>query len=304
MRIPVPLNALRAFEAAARHLSIKDAALELAVTPSAVSHQLRTLEDLLGVELLRRVGGAVELTDAGRRLAPTLNAGFSHIAASVQALRDERLDGPLRLHTLPAIAINWLAPRLAAYPFGTAESALDITTVQGHADLAAGTADVGLWFGEPPWPGLVSETLFAGTLGVYARAGSLAATPEGRLAQLAQAHLFVSRYGLHWEQWLQTLPAGPQHPALITQVDSCGLALQAASEGAGLCLVVAQLAERSVRAGLLEPLFDHEVPAGGDFHLVYPPALGEDRRLNALRTWLREHCPPEDDADDPKALTA
>src|SRR5690606_3344620 len=114
---------------------------------------------------------------------------------------------------------------------------------------------------------------------------------------------FVSRYGLHWEQWLQTLPAGPQHPALITQVDSCGLALQAASEGTGLCLVVAQLAERSVRAGLLEPLFDHEVPAGGDFHLVYPPALGEDRRLDALRTWLREHCPPVDDADDPKALT-
>ncbi|EKU28413.1 LysR family transcriptional regulator [Alcaligenes sp. HPC1271] len=164
MRIPVPLNALRTFEAAARHLSIKDAALELAVTPSAVSHQLRTLEDLLGVELLRRVGATVELTDAGRRLAPTLNAGFCHIAASVQALRDERLDGPLRLHTLPAIAINWLAPRLAAYPFGTAESALDITTVQGHADLAAGTADVGLWFGEPPWPGLASEMLFAGTL--------------------------------------------------------------------------------------------------------------------------------------------
>ncbi|HBO4000002.1 TPA: LysR family transcriptional regulator [Pseudomonas aeruginosa] len=181
MRIPVPLNALRAFEAAARHLSIKDAALELAVTPSAVSHQLRTLEDLLGVELLRRVGATVELTDAGRRLAPTLNAGFCHIAASVQALRDERLDGPLRLHTLPAIAINWLAPRLAAYPFGTAESALDITTVQGHADLAAGTADVGLWFGEPPWPGLVSETLFAGSLGVYARAGSLAATPRGTI---------------------------------------------------------------------------------------------------------------------------
>ena len=71
MRIPVPLNALRAFEAAARHLSIKDAALELAVTPSAVSHQLRTLEDMLGVELLRRIGTRLELTSAGRRLAPS-----------------------------------------------------------------------------------------------------------------------------------------------------------------------------------------------------------------------------------------
>ncbi|WP_237269523.1 LysR family transcriptional regulator [Pseudothauera hydrothermalis] len=77
MRILAPLNALRTFEAVARHLSIKDAAQELAVTPSAVSHQLRTLEDILGVELLRRSGSRLELTDAGRRLAPSLGDGFA-----------------------------------------------------------------------------------------------------------------------------------------------------------------------------------------------------------------------------------
>ena len=293
MRIPVPLNALRAFEAAARHLSIKDAALELAVTASAVSHQLRMLEDLLGVELLRRVGTTLELTDAGRRLAPNLNAGFTRIASSVEALRDERTSGPLRLHTLPAIAINWLAPRLASYPFETPYEALDISTVQGHADLAAGMADVGLWFGTAPWPGLESERLFAGTLDVYAKKGSLAVTHEGRLEQLARAHLFVSRYAKAWEHWLQNIAPEALRPALVTHVDSCGLALQAATEGAGMCLVVTQLAERSVQAGMLEPVFGCEVPAGADFHLVYPQALSEDLRLLALLAWMRERSKPE-----------
>ena len=173
--------------------------------------------------------------------------------------------------------------------------------IRDSADLAAGTADVGLWFGKPPWPGLLSERLFAGTLSAYAGAGTLALTRKGRLAQLAQSHLFVSRYGTNWEQWLQTLPPGSQRPALVTHVDSCGLALQAATEGAGVCLVVAQLAERAVQAGTLEPVFEHEVPAGGDFHLVYPQALREDRRLRALRAWLREQSRPESPAESSEA---
>ena len=304
MRIAVPLNALRAFEAAARHLSIKDAALELAVTASAVSHQLRMLEDLLGVELLRRVGTTLELTEAGRRLAPSLNAGFTRIASSVQALRDERTSGPLRLHTLPAIAINWLAPRLASYPFETPCAALDISTVQGHADLAAGMADVGLWFGNGPWPGLVSEQLFSATVNVYARKGSLAVSHEARLEQLGRAHLFVSSYVKTWAHWLERMAPDDLRPALVTHVDSCGLALQAATEGAGMCLVVTQLADRSVQAGMLEPVFREEVSAGADFYLVYPQALSEDPRLLTLRAWMRERSRPENSVVpiEPRAL--
>ena len=108
MRLSVPLNALRAFEAAARHMSIKDAAEEIGVTPSAVSHQLRILEDLLGVELMRRVGPRLELTETGRQLSPDLTIGFTRIIQAVGAVKQERKLGPLRLSMLPTFAVHWL----------------------------------------------------------------------------------------------------------------------------------------------------------------------------------------------------
>lgn len=293
MRIPVPLNALRAFEVVARRLSIKDAAEELGVTPSAVSHQLRTLEGLLGVELVRRVGAGLELTHAGHRLAPDLMAGFGHISEAVSALRPRRAEGPLRVHTLPAIAINWLATKLAVDPPSEDAVAIEVTTSPARADLIGGAADVGLWFGSPPWEGLTAERLFHGTLQVYGQPAALASSRRARLSQLLQAHLFVSSYCLNWQDWVQSMPPRPHPPAKVSHVDSCGLALQAASEGAAFCLVVAQLAANAVTKGRLEPVVDHEVKADGDFYLVYPDGLRDDPRLQAFRVWLRRWCEPE-----------
>ncbi|CAB3818033.1 LysR substrate-binding domain-containing protein [Pseudomonas aeruginosa] len=288
MRIPVPLNALRAFEAAARHLSIKDAALELAVTPSAVSHQLRTLEDMLGVELLRRIGTRLELTSAGRRLAPGLNEGFALIAEGVGSLREERRDGPLRVNMLPTFATNWLSPRLSLYPFERRGFSLDISTTQDDVDLAAGVADAGIWYGDGQWAGLQADLLFEATIDLYARPGFATGSRRERLKQVARANLFVSRHCLSWRRWMDSLPGGPFEPAVVTRVDSGGLTMQAAADGAGVSIAVCELAESAVRLGRLASVFDHPVSAGVGFWLVYPEALREDRRLDNLRGWLRE----------------
>lgn len=288
MRIPVPLTALHAFEAAARHMSIKDAANELAVTPSAVSHRLRTLEEALGIELMRRNGPRIELTDAGRKLAPALSKGFSLIADVVGDLRETRRDGPLRLNMLPSFATHWLSPRLGSYPLERRGCSLEISTTQDEVDLAAGVADAGIWFGDGQWPGLVSELLFHATIDLYAPPGLCQGSVAERKARLGAANLFISRHCVNWREWMSTLPGGPFEPATVINVDSGGLTMQAAADGAGVCIVVCELVEDFLRQQRLESVFNHPVDAGAAFWLVYPECFAEDRRIGHLRAWLHD----------------
>ena len=116
--------------------------------------------------------------------------------------------------------------------------------------------------------------------------------------------LFVSRHCLSWRRWMDSLPGGPFEPAVVTRVDSGGLTMQAAADGAGVSIAVCELAESAVRLGRLASVFDHPVSAGVGFWLVYPEALSEDRRLDNLRGWLREQCQSESGTRNPEARTA
>lgn len=294
MRIGVPLNALRAFEAAARHGSVKAAAEELGVTPSAVSHQLRVLEEALGVDLLRRSGAGLEATPAGRALAPDLTAGFGRIAAGLARLTEARTAGPLRLSMLPTFAVHWLSPRLATYPFETAGSALLISATQEAVDLAAGAADVAIRHGggqgDRQWPGLEAERLFAETVSLLAAPGFAAGAGEAEArARVAGANLFLSQHRrADFEAWNASLPGGPLRPAAVTTVDSAGLGLRAAIDGAGVTLAGMEIAAADIQAGRLAAPFPHRVETGGAYWLAYPPGLRRDRRFRRLRAWLAE----------------
>jgi len=291
MRIGVPLNALRAFEAAARHGSVKAAAEELGVTPSAVSHQLRVLEEALGVDLLRRSGAGLEATPAGRALAPDLTAGFGRIAAGLARLTEARTAGPLRLSMLPTFAVHWLSPRLATYPFETAGSALLISATQEAVDLAAGDADVAIRHGRGEWPGLEAELLFAETVTLLAAPGfGAGADPR---AAVNGANLFLSQHRrADFEAWNASLPGGPLRPAAVTTVDSAGLGLRAAIDGAGVTLAGMEIAAADIQAGRLAAPFDHRLATGGAYWLVYPPGLRRDRRVRRLRAWLAAQVGP------------
>ena len=290
-RLPIPLNALRAFEAAARLMSIKEAAGEIGVTPSAVSHQLRVLEETLGVELLRRSGPRIELTETGRALAPDLTLGFSRIAEAVRTLRMERRLGPLRLSLLPTFAVHWLSPRLASYPFARAGFDLAISTTQVPVDLVAGVADAAVRHGSGAWPGLVADRLFGETVTLLSRPGWLPAGDAARRAAIAGTNLFLSQHRREiFARWNAGLPGGPLRPGAVTIVDSTSLALKAALDGAGITLAGLEIAAAEIAAGRLEAVFDHRVPAGGAYHLVYPAALERDRRVRNLRRWMMEEA--------------
>ncbi|MCF4166240.1 LysR family transcriptional regulator [Zavarzinia compransoris] len=277
-RIPVPLNALRAFEAVARHLSIRDAAAELAVTPSAVSHQLRGLEEALGMDLLRRAGNRLELTDAGARLAPELADGFGRIAQAVGALGAGRGKGPLRLSMLPTFAVHWLSPRLIRYPFERQGFELLISTTQATVDLGGGEADAAIRHGAGAWPGLRADLLFEETADLFA--GPAPVAVEG-------ANLFLSQHRRDlFAAWNATLPGGPLRPASVTTVESTGLALRAAADGAGIAFAGVEMAAADVAAGRLRSLCHRPIAAGGGYWLVYPDRLKGDRRLANVRRWL------------------
>jgi LysR family glycine cleavage system transcriptional activator len=288
MRIPVPLAALRAFEAAARCRSIKDAASELAVTPSAVSHQLRVLEDALGVELLRRTSAGLELTESGRQLAPELHEGFHRIARAVNGVRQERLRGPLRLSVLPTFAIHWLSPRLARYPFDRPGFELEITSAQTVVDLAAGEADAAIRHGHGQWPGLVAERLF-GESATLVGGAHFPSGDEAARAAVSRMPLFLAeRRRAAFEAWNAALPGGPVAPGTVTLVDSVGIALRAVIDGAGTTLAGTEMIADDLAAGRLRAPFPHRLPIDVGYFLVYPEALRDDRRIGRFRDWLFE----------------
>ncbi|EIE50287.1 LysR family transcriptional regulator [Salipiger aestuarii] len=288
-RLNVPLTALRAFEAAARHLSIKEAALELGVTPSAVSHQLRGLEDALGFSLMRRVGPALELTEAGARLAPDLSEGFSRIVKAVGSLRQDRSTGPLRLSMLPTFAAHWFSPRLTRYPFERTGFDLLISTTQEAVDLSAGVADAAVRHGQGQWDGLQADLLFEESVSLFGAPSLAVRDPDEMRAGIAGMTLFLSQYRQeNYARWNATLPGGPIRPAAVMMVDSAGLALRAAMDGAGVALAGVEIAASDVSAERLTRIFTHQTQTGGGYYLVYPEALARDHRVRNLSRWMVE----------------
>src|SRR5215510_6335298 len=155
-----PLNALRAFEAAGRHLSITKAADELCVTVAAVSHQVKTLEDYLDVRLFRRTANALFLTDAGQALLPGLRAGFAELERAMDALREHDLRGAFVLSVAPVFATKWLIPRLDGFHAAHPDIDVRISATLELADFERDGIDAAIRVGRGRYPGLVAHRLF------------------------------------------------------------------------------------------------------------------------------------------------
>lgn len=261
--------------------------MELGVTPSAVSHQLRSLEDSLGLTLMRRVGPVLELTEAGEKLAPDLSEGFAKIVDAVGGLKQDRSSGPLRLSMLPTFAVHWFSPRLIRYPFEKAGFDLLISTTQEAVDLASGVADAAVRHGSGTWTGLHADLLFEETVGLFGSSSLADLDPENLRERIKGMTLFLSQYRKeNYARWNATLYGGPIRPAATMMVDSAGLALRAAMDGAGVALAGVEIADFDVGAGRLTGLFNHRVHTGGGYYLVYPEALARDRRVRNLSRWM------------------
>jgi LysR family transcriptional regulator, glycine cleavage system transcriptional activator len=280
------LNALRAFEAAARHESFSRAADELFVTHGAVSHQVRGLEAELGVTLFARDGKRVRLTDRGRQYAAEVRAALVSLAESTRRVRSSDRDRRLIVSTIPSFSARWLTPRVGRFIEKHPEVDLELLTTGTLIDFNQDDVDVALRFGYGKYTGLHAEQLldeiFFPACSPDFHGGKLPREPN----DLRNLPLLRSDDEL-WRPWLDAAGmtdfAEPKRGVLYE--DSSNL-LQAAINGQGIALVRRSLAMEEILNGRLVRLFNIDGPSPWTYYFVCPPALLETPRVQAFREWI------------------
>ena len=286
----LPLNALRAFEVSARHLNFTRAALELHLTPTAVSQHVKNLEARCGVPLFRRLPRGLALTDEGQALLPVLSDAFDRMAQRLSALREARPTEPLSLGVVATFAIGWLLPRLPTFQQAHPWVDLRISTHNNRVDLATEGLDAAVRFGDGHWHGTEAQALIAAPLAPVctpALAGRLH-TP----ADLGRETLLRSYRSEEWPAWFAA--AGVAAPVLRGMVFDTSLALaEAAALGTGVALLPVDLFSRDLRSGRLVRLFEVQIETGR----YWLTRLGSRRRSSALQAfeaWLLAACAEPD----------
>ncbi|MGR4869325.1 LysR substrate-binding domain-containing protein [Variovorax sp. LARHSF232] len=294
-RLP-PLAALRAFEAAAAHLSFQRAAGELSVTPTAISHQVRGLEEALGQPLFRRLARRLELTPAGLRLAHALREGFDMLEAGVHALRARSAtDDTVTLSTNTAFAAKWVMPRMAAFGVQCPGITLRLHASDTLVDLARGDADIAIRSGlQGEWPGVEALAL------MHERYAPVCSPQLGlaRAADLGRHPLIHCDWQPHasapalWSRWFKEagLPAPAAKKGRATRRPDLSFsdethALLAALSGHGVALLSLTLAAEELRSGALVQPFG-PVLSTGSYFLATAKGRRSEPAVNAVWQWV------------------
>ena len=305
-RLP-PLNALKAFESAARHLSFKRAAAELSVTPAAISHQIKSLEDYLGVALFHRVNRGLALTPAAQAAVPKLSEGFDTLAEAVARMRPRPDSGQLTVSVAPSFAARWLMPRL--HRFFAAQPDLDVrisartrlmnkrgddnaverTTVENWLE----ESDVAILYGHGDYPGYRVDKLVALTLAPICSPQLVhGENPLRRPADLA-FHTLVhddtgTRYDgvAFWDVWLKAAGVEGVDTNRGSHYSQPVLALEAASDALGVVATFPVLAAAELTVGRLILPFELHVPLQSAYYLVCHETAMRRPAVAAFRDWL------------------
>jgi LysR family glycine cleavage system transcriptional activator len=282
-------STLRAFAAAARHESVRQAADELGVTPSAISHQVRLLEDWVGAALFIRAARRVQLTPLGRRVSRELNAGFETIARAVAKAHADTREGSLRISALPLFTSIWLIPRLERFhrvceKAGT-EISIDIDTTNSLADVASGAVDVGIRNVQKPAANLISRKLLD-LNAVPLCAPSIAQRLSGPedLAKATLIHNSARPQG--WRGWLKACGVGHIQPRRNLSFDTVPAALEAAAAGRGVILGLDPLVWDSAAAARLVIPFKTGRFNAGAYFVVYRTGDRSRRAVTLFVNWL------------------
>ncbi|MFL5309480.1 MAG: transcriptional regulator GcvA [Myxococcales bacterium] len=284
MELP-SLNALRAFEAAARHLSLTLAGRELHVTQSAVSHQVQNLEDELGVELFRRLPRSLRLTPAGETLAAAAREAFGRIEEAARAV--DRRPARLCVSVLPSFAARWLLPRLKRFRGTWPRLELRIHASREPCDFARDGVDVAIRYGRGGFRGLRSEELFSEEIFPVCSprtARSLRSPADLRRHVLLHDEVRAAHGG--WAEWLRAAGAAGIDAHRGTIFSDAHLMLQAAADGQGVALARSALAAGDLAVGRLVRPFECAVAARYRYYLVYPPAHAQRPEVRAFRDFL------------------
>lgn len=289
-----PLNALRAFEAAARHLSFTRAAAELNVTPAAVGHQVKALEDLLGVRLFRRLTRALRLTEAGQAALPALVDGFDRLAEAADAMRAHGDSGVLTISVCPSFGAMWLVPRLERFRILHPEIEIRIDGTDRLVDLTRDEADVALRYGPGGYEGVRVDWLFNRVNTPVCSPALLEGAHPLRAPQDLRHHSLLhvewKEAEASWRMWLLAAGLADIDPTRGPRFTMEAMAVQAALDGHGVALVSNVLVADELAAGRLVSPFDPGLSKPMSFsHYLLTPKDGASRpKIAAFRDWMLE----------------
>ncbi len=292
-----PLNALRAFEAAARHLSFTRAAAELHVTQAAISHQIKGLEDWLGAPLFRRVNRTLLLTEAGQAYVVPVREALGQIADATDRLFRRDTGGVLTISTMPSFAAKWLVMRLGRFQAAHPDLEVRLHTSSHLIDFTDQDVDVGIRLGRGQWQGVFAERLMTeDVFPVCAPALRDGPKPIRTPADLMRHTLLHDDYLISWSMWFAAATAGGALPAGAVppgaEVDrgprftDSALLLQSAIGGHGVALGRRVLVAEDLAAGRLVRLFDVTLPGEYAYYVVTPAHSRTRPKVRLFRDWL------------------
>jgi LysR family glycine cleavage system transcriptional activator len=291
-----PLNALRAFEAAARQLSFTKAAEELNVTQAAISHQVKTLEEHLGLTLFRRLNRRLVLTEAGQLYLPVLREAFDAVAAGTARLGQDRESGALNISVLPSFAAKWLLPRLSRFRDRYPDIDVMVSANNRLIDFADGTYEMGIRYGLGDYPGLRTELLLQDEVfpvcSPKLTEGEHPLRTPADLKHHTLLHDEVSRHdeSPDWRNWLKAAGIEGIDYQRGPGFSDSSMVIEAAAAGQGVALGHRWLAAADLEGGRVVMPFGPVVPSRFAYYLVSPLAVAEHRRVRLFRAWLLEEA--------------
>lgn len=289
--LPSPI-ALRAFEAAARHLSFTRAAEELFVTQSAVSHQVRGLEAELGVRLFLRLTRQLRLTDAGEALLLVLRESFDRIEDAILEMKSGSHAHPLRISLTSYFAARWMTRRLGGFTASHPQVEMHLHLINGDVDFKRMDLDLAIVWGYGDWPELEAELLMPIEITVVCSPDLLANGPPLNQISDLQHHRLLHESGRElWETWFEATGTSDVKSEWHTVMDDPNVLHQAAIEGQGIALGARALLDDEISRGLLVQPFDQAVSLGG-YYIVHAPGARERPNIAAFIDWLKQQTRP------------
>jgi LysR family glycine cleavage system transcriptional activator len=289
----LPFNALRAFEAAARHASVSGAAKELAVTHSAISHQIKRLENELETKLFVRTNRGLNITRDGEALLPVLSDSFDQLTATLENIRGNGRQAAIQVTSTPSFASKWLIPRLADWYAKKDVSRIHLLPSLDLLDFRSNKVDFAIRCGIPPWKDLDHQLLMPIHLVPvcspdYASKHQLPGQASDVLKHdLIHADIGDHGLGEEWCDWLKGCNVSCPDNLHGLSFQDPALAMQAAADGLGLAIGYRELIDRDLHAGRLISAFDQSVKHQFSYYLVYQKSIEKSEMLIAFRDWIQ-----------------
>lgn len=284
-RLPT-LNALKAFEAAGRHLSFTRAAEELHVTQAAISHQIKSLEEQLGIRMFRRGPRGLLLTDAGQSYLPDVREAFQRLNAATERLLQDDASGAITVSVLASFAARWLVPRLTRFREDHPDIEVRVSADERLVDFDRDDVDVAIRYGRGDYPGLQAVRFLTEELFPVCSPALLERNPLDRPEDLGRHTLLHDDMRIDWSMWLLAAGVEGADPRRGPSFNDSSMVLQAAVDGQGVALGRSALALDDLAAGRLVRPFEFSLPTEYAYYILCPERTANRPNIKIFRDWL------------------